>query len=217
MESLYVLRTIGFTSSQAMQLLGILNCPCMNDVNEEDIIAAAHHLVSILSMRPTCVFVKATITFQISEHRYPSQEELQQTSVAMLRFQIDPELYFEEEKVIIATENIEHLSITKQTEAQTVCTICLEDVTPGQKVIVLPACKHTFHAEEEDCLGKGNCIVTWMQQSCFCPNCKVRIEPKKPEETKQEYDWTKSANSYCEGPASRTRFRTSLTRRPNVE
>lgn len=46
------------------------------------------------------------------------------------------------------------------------CCICLEDFAAGEVVTRLP-CLHMYHSA---------CIVDWLQESGWCPICKVRIE-----------------------------------------
>ena len=51
--------------------------------------------------------------------------------------------------------------ITRHTDADTVCTICLEDVEYGKKTVTLE-CRHAFHPE---------CITPWLDENNRCPNC----------------------------------------------
>ena len=55
--------------------------------------------------------------------------------------------------------------------SSTTCSICIEEFVPGERVRVLPRCRHVFHTE---------CILPWLteRQGC-CPMCK---EPVLPEE-----------------------------------
>lgn len=46
------------------------------------------------------------------------------------------------------------------------CTICQEEFAPGEKVCVLPRCKHMFH---EDCLRD------WIMSKGTCPLCRDRV------------------------------------------
>jgi hypothetical protein len=47
------------------------------------------------------------------------------------------------------------------------CSICLEDISPGEVVKVLPGCFHMFHVR---------CIDPWLLQSAFCPYCRTEIQ-----------------------------------------
>ncbi|XP_034693479.1 E3 ubiquitin-protein ligase AMFR-like [Vitis riparia] len=45
------------------------------------------------------------------------------------------------------------------------CTICLEELSGGSKVTVMP-CSHVFH---------GSCIIRWLKQSHVCPICRFEM------------------------------------------
>lgn len=49
----------------------------------------------------------------------------------------------------------------------TMCSICIDDFEDGEKIRVLPKCRHGFHTE---------CIIPWLteRQSC-CPLCKTSV------------------------------------------
>ena len=46
-----------------------------------------------------------------------------------------------------------------------VCTICLEDYTKGEEVVLCP-CKHCYHK---------HCIKEWLKLKNSCPMCKLNI------------------------------------------
>lgn len=48
-----------------------------------------------------------------------------------------------------------------------VCSICVEELLPGVKIMPLP-CSHTFH---------HNCIATWLERRPNCPLCRSHINP----------------------------------------
>lgn len=51
-------------------------------------------------------------------------------------------------------------------QAQAVqCSICMEDLTPGQDARALP-CSHTYHAA---------CVGRWLRQHRSCPVCRERV------------------------------------------
>ncbi|XP_015901006.1 RING-H2 finger protein ATL74 [Ziziphus jujuba] len=47
------------------------------------------------------------------------------------------------------------------------CAICLVDFCEGDKIRVLPKCKHRFHVV---------CIDTWLLSRSSCPNCRNRLK-----------------------------------------
>lgn len=46
------------------------------------------------------------------------------------------------------------------------CTVCLDEISDGQKFRRLPECKHCFHAE---------CIDAWFQSRSTCPLCRIEV------------------------------------------
>ncbi|GLJ38562.1 hypothetical protein SUGI_0786220 [Cryptomeria japonica] len=51
----------------------------------------------------------------------------------------------------------------------TECSVCLSDFEDGEKVRVLPDCKHSFHTE---------CIDMWFHSHSNCPLCRTKVEAK---------------------------------------
>uniref|UniRef100_A0A0D9VE98 RING-type domain-containing protein n=1 Tax=Leersia perrieri TaxID=77586 RepID=A0A0D9VE98_9ORYZ len=49
-----------------------------------------------------------------------------------------------------------------------VCSVCLEDVTGGETVRRLPACRHVFHV---------GCINMWLHSHRTCPMCRCVVSP----------------------------------------
>lgn len=53
-------------------------------------------------------------------------------------------------------------------EGKAECTICMDDLTKGEEVTVLP-CSHWFH---------GECVTLWLKQHNTCPICRAAIEQR---------------------------------------
>ena len=54
------------------------------------------------------------------------------------------------------------------------CTVCQEDIRPGEVTRTVPPCSHTFH---------GPCIMQWLLQRPVCPNCNadaLEVRPAPP-------------------------------------
>jgi hypothetical protein len=51
-------------------------------------------------------------------------------------------------------------------EEDTACSICLMDYEPGEELMGLPLCGHTYHSA---CIGK------WLAQQGVCPICRTDI------------------------------------------
>eukprot|EP00934_Nitzschia_sp_Nitz4_P003206 Nitzschia sp. Nitz4//scaffold119_size111653//28316//29500//NITZ4_004183-RA/size111653-processed-gene-0.30-mRNA-1//-1//CDS//3329533815//3196//frame0 len=56
----------------------------------------------------------------------------------------------------------------------TACSICIEDFESGERVRILPRCRHGFHTD---------CVLPWLteRQGC-CPLCKTVVLPESDEE-----------------------------------
>jgi len=52
------------------------------------------------------------------------------------------------------------------------CMICINDFEVGEKIRLLP-CLHRFHC---------NCIDPWLQESQYCPGCKLSVWTGQPQE-----------------------------------
>ncbi|KAH7365666.1 hypothetical protein KP509_18G040500 [Ceratopteris richardii] len=48
------------------------------------------------------------------------------------------------------------------------CSVCLSDYQMGEKIQMLPACKHVFHMQ---------CIDKWLANNVTCPICRTSILP----------------------------------------
>jgi len=48
-------------------------------------------------------------------------------------------------------------------EGEGVCSICLEEFAPGERISLLLECEHIFHKE---------CLAKWWNCSKECPNCR---------------------------------------------
>ncbi|KAL5550608.1 hypothetical protein UlMin_000784 [Ulmus minor] len=64
----------------------------------------------------------------------------------------------------------------------TECPICLGEFEDGEKVRVLPKCKHGFHVR---------CIDTWLLSHSSCPNCRHSLldhgtTTKNPDQNREE-------------------------------
>jgi hypothetical protein len=84
----------------------------------------------------------------------------------------------------------------------TMCSICIDDFEDGEKIRVLPKCRHGFHTE---------CIIPWLteRQSC-CPLCKTSVLGSDDDQednattttTTNNNDTTTSNNNDTHGNAS---------------
>ena len=47
------------------------------------------------------------------------------------------------------------------------CSICLEALQHGERILELPSCKHVFHKR---------CLTPWMKQRGSCPSCRAAVD-----------------------------------------
>ncbi|GJP52308.1 hypothetical protein CLOM_g11434 [Closterium sp. NIES-68] len=53
------------------------------------------------------------------------------------------------------------------------CAVCLGEYAAGERIKVVPACAHGFHAD---------CIDLWLAAKTTCPICRTDLKPKAPRE-----------------------------------
>jgi Ring finger domain len=68
----------------------------------------------------------------------------------------------------------------------TLCSICIDDFEAGEKLVLLPRCRHSFHRD---------CIHPWLteRQGC-CPLCKTSVLEKDEARTAQNVDSSSSSS-----------------------
>ncbi|WOL08258.1 hypothetical protein Cni_G17010 [Canna indica] len=54
---------------------------------------------------------------------------------------------------------------------ETQCAVCLNVVTEGEMMRLLPYCKHAFHVA---------CIDAWLRSHSLCPLCRAEAKPPSP-------------------------------------
>ncbi|KAJ3680092.1 hypothetical protein LUZ60_016370 [Juncus effusus] len=67
-------------------------------------------------------------------------------------------------------------SDTKLARAESDCAICLSEFVNGERIRVLPACGHGFHA---------SCVEEWIVKHSSCPTCRATcsfpvVSPEEP-------------------------------------
>lgn len=72
------------------------------------------------------------------------------------------------EMVALPTSTYENSSLAgSPSSPASECAICLVDFCEGDKIRVLPKCKHRFHVV---------CIDKWLLSRSSCPNCRNRLK-----------------------------------------
>ena len=105
---------------------------------------------------------------------YPAIDQLTIFTNRISEFFSDPERFFQMDRIMIPTANLESLPQSEHTEGELSCGICQEDVKIGQMVVELPQCHHRFHAKESECLENAS-VFNWLRENCVCPMCKTRV------------------------------------------
>ena len=77
-------------------------------------------------------------------------------------------------------------------EGKAECTICMDELSKGDEVTVLP-CSHWFH---------GECVTLWLKQHNTCPICRAAIEQRNQRQP-QTVDPTMSFFSSPQQPQQR--------------
>ncbi|XP_073127279.1 E3 ubiquitin-protein ligase ATL41-like [Henckelia pumila] len=61
------------------------------------------------------------------------------------------------------------VSVFKQTRNSIECSVCLCALEDGERLRLLPNCKHSFHVD---------CIDKWLGSNSTCPICRAEAEPR---------------------------------------
>jgi hypothetical protein len=158
-------------------------CPCLLEFPRQQVLAAIEYNVTELEMTMTCNVVISILEFHALEQRYPSNEQLGEFLTNSQHLQQDPDNYCNEKRHALPTANLHLLERVKLAKEDT-CSICREDMKCSKEVFRLPVCKHVFHADENECLGAGSSILTWLQKNRKCPNCNAEVTLGQPEPVK---------------------------------
>ncbi|CAN0904488.1 Putative RING-H2 finger protein ATL49 [Linum grandiflorum] len=77
--------------------------------------------------------------------------------------------------------------ISEGIDAEADCAVCLESFKTGEKCRVLPACKHSFHAQ---------CVDGWLLKIPICPICRGNISDCGPGESSSSRSTNFSTDEY---------------------
>jgi len=135
-------------------------CNCLNRIPHNQMILATIHVFQHLN-KASCEDIARAFHFSEVEGRFPNLEEFNSPK---LNSSATKYLYLLEDKVS-----------TKACD----CAICMESISPGDRVFEIPSCGHCFHSTPGDCLGQDT-IKTWLKTHDSCPVCKTRVKIPKP-------------------------------------
>lgn len=166
------------TTEQVVEMVFNMRCQCVYFSSESSIKLLISDYISERSDVPNCRDYSTLLEFHILHKRLPSDEELEEYTRRTMNFFINPEEFYQKDKVHVPTLNIDKLPVTQYDgKSCSTCSLCQEDFTEKQNVIILQPCGHHFHYDKIDCLDTAN-IITWLEQNNFCPLCKTKIEAK---------------------------------------
>ncbi len=111
--------------------------------------------------------------YMLHHETYPTEDELRLVQQRFVSFIMNPDSFFQNDRVLLPTKNIQLLKQYLCTSSKS-CSICQDDIVPGQYAVDLHPCHHTFHAHDQDCLESAS-IYNWLHQSNLCPLCKKEI------------------------------------------
>jgi len=154
-------------------------CPCYDGAYPVDLqLAGLAHLV-LMGQAVRCRLLPYLMMYHLQEGRFPSYVEWSGFLDRFMAFERDPVQYYQDDRQHAPVRGLERLPVTAyasrcasgQDELQ--CTLCFEDLRPGQAVVVLPACGHTFHAQGPDCIGTT--VLEWCMKEHTCPTCRAEV------------------------------------------
>ena len=86
----------------------------------------------------------------------------------------------DEKQIIEPTANLEHLPTRIVKDSDQNCSMCQEPIARDTDVFEIPGCGHIFHAIDDQCLGEGCSIITWLQRKPRCPTCNGPVTISLP-------------------------------------
>jgi hypothetical protein len=158
----------------AKVLLDNKPCPCLAHVDYEGAIEAVHHGLKTIHTS-SCGIILMIVDYKILEKQLPTLDELREFSDNQAHMQRDPDDYFLKKKHALPTLNLDNMK-PQQLEEDKMCSICQDNIEhKSQTAFKLPVCEHMFHSNAEDCLGEGNCLLTWLRKNKTCPECRKEV------------------------------------------
>jgi hypothetical protein len=166
------------------------------------------HFISTIGMFPTITDIELCHEYYVMEKKMPTLEELAELFQKRVRFAQNPVEFHAEDKQYVPVSNLKQLiESAKPYEGEgDVCNMCMDSIEKGQNIFILN-CKHIFHSESKNCLGKiekddDNKILSddegtvrkWFSKMHSCPLCRQDVNGNnlniniESENTKQKKD-----------------------------
>jgi len=166
------------SSEQLVEKIFNIRCRCVFFHSETDIKRLILDYISEKADIPNCQEYSTLLEFYILHKRLPTDEELEEYARRTMEFFTNPEDFHQKDKIRVPTLNIDKLPVIQYNgESCSTCSLCQEDFSEKQNVIILQPCNHHFHHDKKDCLETAS-IITWLEKNNFCPLCKTKVEVK---------------------------------------
>lgn len=153
-------------------------CACYDRELEARVqIDAYTHMIGI-GVAVRCSSMASMVSYHTLESRWPSPSEWRHYTDRSLSFDRDAFRYHDDDRVQVVRpvegyDLIARFITSYQGRTGEMCPMCFEIVSEGQQVVVIPQCAHTFHANDDDCIG--NSVLEWFKNERTCPVCRVDV------------------------------------------
>jgi hypothetical protein len=168
-----------WVESYAFRYILSLPCVCLRLYPLQDAINSLVHIWINLGydmVIQECLFITTVVKYYIIERVMPTHGQF----ILFFHNHLDNESDdFIVERQDVPTPGISNIVPFRISDSNSRCSICISDIETNSLVVKLPQCGHVFHAQADECLGKAS-ILTWLEKSQYCPNCKGRISIPKP-------------------------------------
>jgi len=152
-------------------------CRCYDGAYSVDQqIAALAHLIR-MGQAVRCFVLPYIIMYHLQEGRWPSYAQWSDFLDCILA-SAHPVQFYQDDRQHTPVRGLERLPLTAYESRgegadELQCAMCFDDLSAGQSVVRLPACGHTFHAVDADCIGTT--ILEWFMKEHTCPTCRQEV------------------------------------------
>lgn len=162
----------------------------MLGIDKKEQLEIVEHTLGTLRYDLSCSILHKIAEIRIFNQNssFPSVEEIETFINNEHQLRTNPSEYCENKKHLVPARGLKYLktSYLQKMDSHKSCSICQETIQPKSKVYILPQCKHIFHGCEEECLGEGCGIKTWLLKCRKCPNCNSEVSIDKPNAMKRK-------------------------------
>jgi len=139
-------------------------------------VEALAHLIR-MGQAVRCRLLPYLMMYHLQEGRWPTYDQWSAFLDRFLAFERDPVQFHQDDRMHTPVRGLDRLPVTAYASRgpadELQCAMCFDDLVPGQSVVVLPACGHTFHARGTDCIGTT--VLEWFMKEHTCPTCRQEV------------------------------------------